>query len=280
VTAYLDRLAERSAKVSSCLCLGIDPDPATLPTGFVAGIAGIARFAELLLDAAAPYAAAVKANLAFFEAYGSDGIAALERLRSRIPEDVPFIADAKRGDIGSTAARQAVALFDILGADAVTASPYLGRDALAPFLDRPDRFTYVLCRTSNSGAAELQNVTTAAGKPLYLAVAQMVASWASEAPTAGLVVGATAPNELTRVRDVAPQLPFLVPGVGAQGGDLATTLEFGPTIEEHGRRRGGSLLVNVSRGIAGAASGSASANGSLEKAVAAAAADWSARLRC
>ena len=123
---YLVRLGARSKKADTVLCLGLDPDPDTLPAGFGRDLAGLERFAALLLEAAAPYAAAVKPNLAFFEAYGSAGMAALERLRASLPSDLPVIADAKRGDIGSTAARQATALFDQLGADAVTVNPYLG----------------------------------------------------------------------------------------------------------------------------------------------------------
>ena len=123
---YLERLGARSRKTGTVLCLGLDPDPDTLPAGFGRDLAGLERFAALLLEAAAPYAAAVKPNLAFFEAYGSAGMAALERLRASLPSDLPVIADAKRGDIGSTAARQATALFDQLGADAVTVNPYLG----------------------------------------------------------------------------------------------------------------------------------------------------------
>lgn len=281
MTGYLDRLAARTASVGNCLCLGIDPDPAALPKGFRADVDGVEAFANLLLDTAGPYAAAVKANLAFFEAFGSAGMAALERLRARIPADIPFIADAKRGDIGSTAARQDVALFDVLGADAVTASPYLGRDALDPFLERSDRFVYVLCRTSNPGAAEIQNLASETGEPLYLRVARLAAGWAAASPTVGLVVGATAPAELAQVRDAVPGLPFLVPGVGAQGGDVAATLAAGPVRESTGAgaRRGGSLLVNVSRGIASAALGAAQGE-ALDDAIARAAAGWSATLRC
>jgi len=159
VTAsYLERLAARTAATSTVLCLGIDPDPASLPTGFAPTLDGVERFARLLLQAALPYAAAVKPNLAFFEAHGAPGVAALERLRALVPAEVPFVADAKRGDIGTTAAKQAVALFDVLGADAVTVNPYLGEEAIAPLLERGDRFAYVLCRTSNPGAAELQGL--------------------------------------------------------------------------------------------------------------------------
>ena len=138
------------------LCLGIDPDPAGLPAGFSADVRGIEAFSNLILDACLPFAAAVKPNLAFFEAYGSAGSAVLERLRARVPADVPFIADAKRGDISTTSARQVVGYLDGLGADAVTISPYLGEEAIAGYLERPERFAYVLCRTSNPGAAEVQ----------------------------------------------------------------------------------------------------------------------------
>lgn len=149
---YLERLALRSAAVDSVLCLGVDPVPDALPAGFSHDLAGVERFCEVLLEAALPYAAAIKPNLAFFEALGSAGVAALERLRGRVPAEVPFVADGKRADIGPTAARQAAALYDILGADAITASPYLGSGAIEPLISRPDRFAYVLCRTSNAGA--------------------------------------------------------------------------------------------------------------------------------
>ena len=281
MTTYLEKLAARSGRVGNCLCLGIDPDPTALPAVFSPNAGGIEAFATVLLEAAVPYAAAVKVNLAFFEAFGSEGVAALERLRRRVPPDVPFIADAKRGDIGSTAARQAVALFDHLGADAVTLSPYLGRDAAAPFLEDDDRFVYVLCRTSNPGAGELQDLTTSDGDPIYLAVARRVAAWAAgtKTLTLGLVVGATAPAELARVRDAVPGLPFLVPGVGAQGGDLAAVMSVGPVIQADQPASGGSLLVNVSRGIAAAALSKPSGK-SVEDAFAEAAADWASKLRC
>ena len=139
--AYLERLGARVAETRTCLCLGIDPDPGALPPGFPSGLAGVERLAHLLVDAAAPYAAAVKVNVAFFEAFGSAGIAALERLRTSLPASLPFIADAKRGDIGSTSARIADALYDALGADAITVNPYLGDDAIAPLLDWTRRVT-------------------------------------------------------------------------------------------------------------------------------------------
>jgi orotidine-5'-phosphate decarboxylase len=282
MTGYLARLDARMRLVGSCLCLGIDPDPATVPASLGEGLPGIERFVALLLEAALPYAAAVKPNLAFFEAFGSPGIAALERLRARIPADVPVVADAKRGDIGSTAARQAVALFDMLGADAVTANPYLGAEAIEPLLARSDRFVYVLCRTSNPGAGEFQALEVAAdpvldrpAEPLYRRVAARASAWHERYGTVGLVVGATAPAELAEVRATAPALAFLVPGVGAQGGAIEVALAAGPAREgAAGMAAGGALLVNVSRGI----SAGAIAIGSPLDGLAGAARDWSARL--
>lgn len=255
MAGYLDRLGARTAVVGSVLCLGLDPDPAALPPGFPATLAGVERFCLLLLEVGLPYAAAVKPNLAFFEAFGSPGIAVLERIRASIPASVPVVADAKRGDIGSTAAFQAVALFDVLGADAITANPYVGAEGLRPFLERADRYTYVLCRTSNPGSDEFQGLPVAAsdGQPaeeVHERIARHVAEW-GPGGTVGLVVGATAPDQLRRIRAIAPGLGFLVPGVGAQGGDVAPILAAGPaSASPAAGRPGGGLIANVSRGIA------------------------------
>jgi len=285
-TGYLERLAARSASIGSVLCLGLDPDPAALPDGFSRDLAGVERFARLLVEAASPFAAAIKPNLAFFEAFGSAGMATLERIRASIPGDVLVVADAKRGDIGTTAARQAVALFDGLGADAVTVNPYLGSEAVAPLLERLDRFAYLLCRTSNPGAGELQDLDVAAdpvvgapAEPLYARVARLAAGW-GPGGTVGLVVGATAPAELATIRAIAPGLAFLVPGVGAQGGEVAPVLAAGPAVATPaGGRPGGGLLVNVSRGIASAAgAASPGASADIGERLAAVARDWSRNL--
>jgi orotidine-5'-phosphate decarboxylase len=262
----------------------MDPVPDAMPPGFSHDLAGVERFCEVLLDAALPYASAVKPNLAFFEAFGSPGIGALERLRARVPADVMFIADAKRGDIGTTAARQAAAIFDILGCDAVTVNPYLGSEAVEPLLGRSGRFAYLLCRTSNPGAGELQSLEVAAdpaigapAEPLYARVARRARAW-GPGGTVGLVVGATAPIELEIIRAIAPELALLVPGVGAQGGDVEPVLRHGPAVAPPaGEWPGGGLLVNVSRGIAGAAADAAAAH--VGEQLAAAAAQWAARLR-
>ena len=213
------------------------------------------------------------------------GIAALERIRAAIPSDVLLVADAKRGDIGTTAARQAVALFDGLGADAVTVNPYLGSEAVAPLIERADRFAYLLCRTSNPGAGELQDLDVAAAplagvpaEPLYARVARLAGGW-GPGGTVGLVVGATAPVELAAIRTIAPGLAFLVPGVGAQGGDVAPVLMSGPAVAAPaGGRAGGGLLVNVSRGISGAAAAEEGRPADLGERLAEVAREWSRNL--
>ncbi|MEP6638995.1 MAG: orotidine-5'-phosphate decarboxylase [Chloroflexota bacterium] len=284
---YLERLAERTASVGSVLCLGLDPDPARLPAGFTPDVAGVARFVRLLIEAAGPFAAAIKPNLAFYEALGAEGMAALERIRDSIPPSIPVVIDAKRADIGSTAARHAVALFDRLGADAVTVNPYPGGQAIAPLLERADRYAYVLCRTSNPEAVEFQNLLVAADRsidapaePLHLRVARRAATW-GPGGTVGLVVGATAPAELKAIRAVAPGLGFLVPGIGAQGGAIEPVLRDGPaTAPPASGGTGRGLLVNVSRGISDAAldepaTGHPSDPGER---LATAARDWASRL--
>jgi orotidine 5'-phosphate decarboxylase subfamily 2 len=255
------------------------PRPAALPPAFDPDIGGIERFARLLVDVAAPHAAAVKPNLAFFEAFGSAGLAALERIRAAIPADIPVVIDAKRGDIGSTAARQAVALYDVFGADAITVSPYLGEgDRAAARTDRssglrpvsdlnPGAPSSVARRRDGEGPAE----------PLYLRVARRAAAW-GPGGTVGLVVGATAPAELAEIRQVAPGLPFLVPGVGAQGGEIGPVLAEGLAREAPGGpSTGGALLVNVTRGIAAAAAGLTTER-EVADALGTAAAEWAARL--
>jgi orotidine-5'-phosphate decarboxylase len=274
--SYLERLAARSASTGTVLCLGLDPDPGALPHGFARDVRGIEAFATLALDACLSFVTAVKPNLAFYEAFGSRGVAVLERLRARVPADVPLILDAKRADIGSTSARLAVALFDALGADAITVNPYLGREAIAPLIERPDRFAYVLCRTSNPGADELQGLITGT-ETLAISVARRVAGWPEAAiGSVGLVVGATAPDELGAIRSVVPGLGFLVPGLGAQGGDVDAVLASGRARSEPaGGRPGGGLVVNVGRGILGAATAD---SGDPGEALAVAARGWAGRL--
>jgi orotidine-5'-phosphate decarboxylase len=243
----LERLRARRAAVGSPLCLGIDPNPDALPDGLPPTAEGIETFARGLIDAAAPHACAVKINVAFFEAFGSAGWAALERTRADVPPDVPCILDAKRGDIASSAERYAAAVFGHLGADGVTVSPYLGEDAVEPFLATGDRLVYILARTSNPSAGRFQSLV-ADGEPIHVHVAR----WAAERWTdgrVGLVVGATAPDELARLREAIPGPAFLVPGVGAQGGDAGAAARAADGTWSPG-------LVNVSRAIALASRGS------------------------
>jgi len=242
----LDRLRARIARLGAPLCLGIDPHPDALPDELPRDIAGIETFARGLVEVAAEHAAAVKVNLAFFEAFGSDGWAVVERLVKDLPSDHFLILDAKRGDIGTSAERYATALLGQLGADAVTISPYLGEDAVEPFLAYPGRVVYLLVRTSNPSAGRVQDLSVG-GAPAH----EHVARWAAERWTdgrLGLVVGATAPGELARLRAVAPGPGFLVPGVGAQGGSLDAAL-----ANCHGTAAPG--LISISRGIASASRG-------------------------
>lgn len=242
----LDRLRDRVAALGAPLCLGIDPHPDRLPAGLPRDVAGVEAFARGLLEATAEHAVAVKINVAFFEAFGSAGWAALERLRHDVPAEVVCVLDAKRGDIGSTAERYAEGLLGRLDADAVTLSPYLGEDAIEPFLAHPDRLVYVLARTSNPSAGRIQDLV-AGGMPVHEAVAR----WVSERWTdgrVGLVVGATVPEELERLRAAVPGPGVLVPGVGAQGGDLDAAVRAC-----HGNRAPG--LVAVSRAVAEASTG-------------------------
>ena len=250
MTTPLDRIRARLERTGAPLCVGIDPHPDALPEGLPPGIQGVETFSRGLLEVAVERATAVKVNIAFFEAFGSPGLAALERLRADVPPDLPIILDAKRGDMGSTAERQAEALLGHLAADGVTLSPYLGEDAINPFIAYPDRIVYLLARTSNPSAGTLQDlpVGTADGAPLYRHVAEWVAGRWPEARV-GLVVGATAPQELASLRAAVPGPGFLVPGVGAQGGDLGAAVRAC-----HGTLAPG--LVNVSRGIAHASSAS------------------------
>ncbi|MCS7260423.1 MAG: orotidine-5'-phosphate decarboxylase [Anaerolineae bacterium] len=231
---FFDWLERRARAIDSLLCVGLDPRVETAD----------ALLAECrrLIEATAPYACAFKLNSAFFERIGAAGLNVLCRVIRTVPADIPVILDGKRGDIADTALAYAEAAFDLCGAHAVTLNPYLGGEALAPFLERPERGAFILCKTSNRGADEFQALDVG-GRLLYEAVAQRAQTW-SRYPNVGLVVGATDPVALARVRMAAPDAWLLVPGVGAQGGDLETTLEAGL------RPDGLGVLVNVSRAIA------------------------------
>lgn len=237
--AYALRAA--SERNRSHLCVGLDPT--RLPAQFTNAEDGLYDFCMAIVEATADLACVFKPNIAFFEAHGPSGIASLRRLIADMPHSVPVLVDAKRGDIGSTAAAYAQAIFDQLGADAVTLSPYLGGDALAPFLAYADKGCFILCKTSNPGSGDIQDLQLASGEPLYMAVARKTReSWNAHG-NAGLVVGATYPEILAQVRAECPGLPILVPGVGTQGGDLAAAARAACDAD------GGGLLINASRSI-------------------------------
>jgi orotidine-5'-phosphate decarboxylase len=236
VPGFFDRLRQASRARRSLLCVGLDPDPERIP----GGAAGALRHCVDVVERTAEHACCYKPNAAFWEQYGPDGWKALVELRAAIPGDVPVLLDAKRADIGSTMTAYARAVFEAVGADAVTAWPYVGGDALAELTRYTDRAVYLVCRTSNPGAADLQHLESG-GRPLYLHVAAL-AERLNAAGNVGLVVGATAPSELAEVRS-ASSLPFLVPGVGAQGGDLERSVRAAWNGDE------ASCLVSASRWI-------------------------------
>jgi orotidine 5'-phosphate decarboxylase subfamily 2 len=231
---FASRLDEAADRLGSLLCVGLDPHP-----GSFDGTA--ADFCRRVIDATIDAALAFKPNSAFFEAAGLDGLAQLATVVQHVGAERITILDAKRGDIGSTAEAYARAAFRTIGADAVTVSPYLGGDSVAPFLADSGRGAFVLCHTSNPGAADFQGLVLD-GAPLYLHVARRALAW-NERGNVGLVVGATAPDAIAAVRGAAPGLPFLVPGVGAQGGDLVEAVRAG--VDANGR----GLVINSSRGI-------------------------------
>lgn len=241
---------ERSWAQQRYLCVGLDPDPAQLGDTADSGArAAIIRFAREIVDATADLAIAYKPNIAFYEQFGPPGLAALREVIGHIhavAPDAVVILDAKRGDIEHTNAAYASALFDYFDADAVTVQPYLGGEALAPFLARADRGVIVLCRTSNPGGAELQDLEVG-GIPLYQHVARLVESaWNAANGNCGLLVGATWPAEIAQVRAAAPTLPLLIAGVGRQQGALAEAVRAGLRGDLVG---GGGIIVSASRSI-------------------------------
>lgn len=234
----------RSGRIQSRLCVGLDPDLGRMPAGFDTAPESVVRFCLTIAEATYDVAAAFKMNFAFFEALGSSGWEALAAVRDALPHDVPVIADAKRADIGNTSRAYATAILDVLAFDAITVNPYLGWDSLIPFFDCPGKGVFVLCKTSNPGSRDLQDLVVD-GKPLYERVARHVATL-DVAADVGLVVGATHPRSLIAVRRAAPQTLFLVPGSGVQGG----------SAEEAMRAAGENALLAVSRDILYASSGS------------------------
>jgi orotidine 5'-phosphate decarboxylase subfamily 2 len=242
---FAERLDASVDSSGSLLCLGLDPDG--MDTADVAE-----RFCREVLDATLGEVCAVKANLAFFEQFGSAGYAVLERLRALVPADRILILDGKRGDIAPTSAAYARALFDVLGADAVTVNPLMGTDSILPFLKYDGRGAFLVARSSNASAADLLEAPMVNGHRLFERIVELGLR-ADPGGAVGFVVGATDATAVGVVRGAAPRAPLLVPGVGAQGGALAAAVRAGMDA------RGGRLLISVSRGIAGAAEGPAAA---------------------
>jgi orotidine-5'-phosphate decarboxylase len=237
---FFTKLRQASQSNRSFLCVGLDPHPSLLPEK------DIAAFNRAIIEATADLACCYKPNLAFYEAMGPQGLEVLLRTVEAVPRHLPVIADAKRGDIASTAEAYAQALFDVYGFDAATVNPYLGTDSLAPFLQRADKGVFVLCRTSNPGGGDLQALAVTGDgrqRPLYEAVAELARDRWNERGNVGLVVGATFPEELGRIRQICPRLPFLLPGVGAQGGDVAAAVRN--ALDEDGA----GFIINSSRQI-------------------------------
>ncbi len=250
MTSFTDRLLAASHATRSLVCVGLDVNPAAMP------VSDPAEFNRAIVDATADLVCAYKPNFAFYEALGMPGLRALETTVAHIRNVAPdciIIADAKRGDIGNTVEAYATALFDVWGFDAVTVNPWGGMDTIEPWLGRPDRGIFAWCRGSNPGAADLQDLTVVDdggdAQPVYMRLARQLADLPRQG-NLGLVVGATAPEQLADVRRACPDMPILIPGVGAQGGDLEASVRHG--VDAAGRL----AIINSGRGIIYASTGS------------------------
>jgi len=244
--SFFSDLDQRIASANSLLCVGLDPDAAKLPPQV-----SLFDFNRRVIDATQAHVCAYKLNFAFYEAEGINGWEVLKETLRYIPADIPAIADAKRADIGNTSKAYAYAAFDELGFDAVTVNPYLGFDSIEPFLEYRDRGVFILCRTSNPGAADFQSLLVSTGEhtiPLYQVVAEKATQW-NTFGNIGLVMGATSIDDLRLIRQQHPELPFLVPGIGSQGGDLELAVLHGRNFQRTG------LIINASRQVIFASSG-------------------------
>jgi orotidine-5'-phosphate decarboxylase len=248
---FIDKLNGAVKKNRSLLCVGLDTDPELIPAGMT-----VLEFNKAIIDATADLVCCYKPNLAFYEAQGEKGLDALHKTVKYVPQDIPVIGDAKRGDIGNTSASYAKAIFDDFGFDAVTVSPFLGYDSLEPFLKYKEKGVIIICRTSNKGAADFQSLLCeyeGKKRPLYEIVAMKADQWNTNHNIC-LVVGATYPEELKNIRQTHPDIPILIPGVGAQGGDLELSVRYGIDAQRRG------IIINSSRGILYAGKGADFAN--------------------
>ena len=252
--SFTQQLQSAWASQGSMLCVGFDPDPKRLPPLLQGKPEGIFEFCREIADATADLACSFKPQFAYFASQGAE--AQLEKLiahlKNKYPK-IPVILDAKRGDIGSTAEHYALEAFERYGADAVTVSPYLGFDSVEPYLKHAGKGVIVLCRTSNPGGSDLQFLNVApGGEPLYLHVAKLAAQQWNGSGQISLVVGATFPEEIVKVRAVVGEMPLLIPGIGAQGGDIDATVKAGSIANQPGT----GMMINSSRAILYASSGS------------------------
>ena len=241
MSGFIDKLAGAVEANDSLVCAGLDPVLDRLPEGLPREPASVIEFNKRLIEATCDLVCVYKPNYAFYGALGAAGFEVLAQTLEAVPEDIPVLLDAKVGDIGSTAQQWAHMIFDEIGADAVTVNPYMGRDALDPFLAYADRGVFFVCHTSNPGAADFERLETQDGM-VYEHVARKAVEW-NEHGNCGLVVGATQADSMSGMRRLAPNLPFLVPGVGSQGGDLAGAVGDGL------RGDGAGVYVNASRSI-------------------------------
>ena len=247
MASFRQKLEQACADNQSFVCVGLDPSPERLPAAVAGAANPVLEFNRRLVDATADLVCCYKPNWAFYGALGPAGWEALQGTLEHIPEHIPVLLDAKVGDIGSTAERYAVMFFETLGADALTVTPYMGGDAVSPFLAYEDKGVFLVCLTSNAGADDFEK-RLMGDRPLYERVVEKAQEW-DTAGNCGLVVGATQPEHIADLRRLAPDMPFLIPGIGAQGGDLQAAVSKGADAE------GGGFLINSSRGIMYASSG-------------------------
>jgi len=257
---FTEKLVNVSRQNNSLLCVGLDPDPALIPPGV-----DVVEFNRQIIEATSDLVCAYKPNFAFFESLGTDGMVTLERTLKHIPGHIPIIADAKRGDIGNTARKYASAIFDVLGCDAATVNPYLGHDSVEPFIDYAGKGVFLLCHTSNAGAADFQQLRCRPKGdrktiPLFEIVAMKASEW-NVRGNIGLVVGATQPEPLKRVRELCPDMPLLIPGIGSQGGDLTWAVKYG--VDGNGQR----AILNASRQVLYASKGKDFASAARNEAI-------------
>lgn len=254
MSEFIERLGNAARANRSLVCVGLDVDTALMPPA-LARTNDVRAFNRAIVDATKDLVCAYKPNIAFYEALGLEGLAALRDTAAyirKVAPDVVLLCDAKRGDIDSTSAKYAEAIFDYWGFDAVTVNGYLGYDSLAPFFDYADKGVFVLCRTSNPGAQEFQDALVDVDgqqMPLYECVAARVSEWNKKNGNIGLVVGATSPSQLLTVRQRCPGMPILIPGIGAQGGELEASVKNGIDRSANGSVVSPRILINSARGI-------------------------------